>query len=623
MGPAETLDRDSLGLDRVRQGAEDEGNAKQLTNQGPLTITRQRRFATDLVTPQCYGGGAMLAVLRVRNLAIIDDLEVELGPGLNVVTGETGAGKSILVSALQLVLGARGRSEWVRTGASKAEVEALFLLGDDPIVRARLEAAELEAGNDELLIRRVVQPTGRTRAYINGRLATQGQLTTLAAGLADISSQHQHHSLVDPARHLEYLDAFARLEELRAEVAKAHSKLQHAERERQELLDALRDRSDREDLLRFQVREIREVEPVVGERAELEAERARLRHAEQLARAAGGAEEAIYAADGSVSEQLARVANELDHAASIDTSLTELAERVRSALSQLEDAANDLGRYARDVRVNPGRLAEVDDRLDQLTRLTAKYGGTIEAVLQHAEQAEGELERLEQHETHLAKADEECAKARADATKIAKKLSKKRHQAAKGLGQQISGELESLGMGGAQVIVELAKLEGDRGLEIEGARLSPTGIDRAEFLIAPNKGEVARPLGKVASGGELSRAMLAIKRVLAGLGPTGTYVFDEVDTGVGGAVAEVIGRKLADVAKHHQVICITHLAQIAVYGDAHYQVSKSVIDDRTQSEIARLSDDQRLEEIARMVGGVKITARTRAAAAELLEQARR
>ncbi len=562
----------------------------------------------------------MLALLRVRNLAIIDDLEVELGPGLNVVTGETGAGKSILVTALQLVLGARGRAEWVRTGAAKAEVEALFQLGDDPIVRARLEAAELEAG-DELLIRRVVQPTGRTRAYINGRLATQAQLTTLAVGLADISSQHQHHSLVDPARHLEYLDAFARLEELRADVARAHAKLQSARRERQELVDALRDRSDREDLLRFQVSEIRDTEPVAGEREKLEVERERLRHAEQLARAAGGAEEAIYAADGSVSEQLARIAHDLEHAATIDGSLTELAAQVRSALSQLEDAAGDLGRYARDVRVDPGRLAEVEDRIDTLNRLTSKYGGSIEAVLQHANDAEEELARLDQHESHLAAADEACDKARTAALKVAKKLSKKRHQAAKGLGENISKELESLGMGGARVIVELAKLEGDRGMDVDGARLSPTGIDRAEFLIAPNKGEAARPLGKVASGGELSRAMLAIKRVLAGLGPTGTYVFDEVDTGVGGAVAEVIGRKLADVAKHHQVICITHLAQIAVYGDAHFQVSKSVVDERTQSEIARLNDKQRLEEIARMVGGVKITARTRAAAAELLEQA--
>ena len=567
-------------------------------------------------------GAIMLALLRVRNLAIIDDLEVELGPGLNVVTGETGAGKSILVTALQLVLGARGRAEHVRTGASSAEVEALFQLGDDPLVRARLEAAELEAG-DELLIRRVVQPNGRTRAYINGRLATQSQLGTLAIGLADISSQHQHHSLVDPARHLEYLDAYARLDDLRGQVALAYAKLQHAERERQELLDAIRDRADREDLLRFQVREIRDTAPVAGERAELETERKRLRHAEQLARAAGGAEDAIYAADGSVSEQLARVANELDHAAEIDEALAELAERVRSALSQLEDAAGDLGRYARDVRVSPGRLAEVEDRLDRLNRLCSKFGGTIESVLEHVEAAEAELERLEQHESHLARADAACAKAREEATKIAKKLSTKRHAAAKGLGEKISAELESLGMGGARVIVEMAKIEGERGLEIEGARLSSTGIDRAEFLIAPNKGEVARPLGKVASGGELSRAMLAIKRVLAGLGPMGTYVFDEVDTGVGGAVAEVIGRKLADVAKHHQVLCITHLAQIAVYGDAHFQVTKSVVGERTQSEIARLSDGERLEEIARMVGGVKITARTRAAAAELLEQAQR
>ena len=271
--------------------------------------------------------------------------------------------------------------------------------------------------------------------------------------------------------------------------------------------------------------------------------------------------------------------------------------------------------------MSPQGLAEVAGRLHRLQHRERKYGGSPEAVLDHRVRAAEELEQLQRHEEFLQAAEETHQAALERATKLARQLRKKRTSAATKLGKAISGELHTLGMGGARVEVDLAPLDG-RGPEVDGARLSPTGIDRAEFLIAPNEGEKAQPLARIASGGELSRAMLAIKRVLAGLGPAGTYVFDEVDSGVGGAVAEVIGRKLKDVAAHHQVICITHLAQIAVFGAVHFQVRKQVDEGRTRSEIERLTTPQRLEEVARMVGGVKITKRTRAAAAEMLEQAR-
>lgn len=564
----------------------------------------------------------MLTCLRVSNLAIIDELEVELGPGLNVVTGETGAGKSILITALQLVMGGKSRPELVRTGADEAVIEALFELGADPELRARLEAAELAAG-DELVIRRVVQSEGRSRAYVNGRLATAAQLAVLAAGLTDISSQHQHHTLVDPKTHLDFLDAYARLLDQRATIARAHATLADAAAELEALQRRYRERADREDLLRFQVDEIDALGLRDGEDRELEEERERLRHAERLARAAGGAEEALYAQDDSLSEALGRIAQEVREAAEIDASLAPLADRIDEALAQIEDTAKELGRYAREVSLDPDRLGEVEDRLDRLHRLQRKYGGDVAAILEHRASAADELASLEQHEDRVAEAEAKQQAALAEATKVARELSQKRKAASRALGEKIGDELASLGMGGARVVVELAPLEAKGGLEVDGARLSATGIDRAEFLIAPNKGEPARPLAKVASGGELSRAMLAIKRTLAGLGAAGTYVFDEVDTGVGGAVAEVIGRKLADVAAHHQVICITHLAQIAVYGQTHFRVAKKVVGERTCSEIVKLDEAERLEEIARMVGGVKITARTRAAAAELLEQARR
>lgn len=565
----------------------------------------------------------MLTCLRIKNLAIIEELEVELGPGLNVVTGETGAGKSILVDALELVLGGKGKPELVRAGAKAAEVEALFVVKDDGPIKARLEEAgvELEEGG-ELLIRRTLPLAGRSRAYINGRMATSSELAALAEGLSDISSQHEHHSLANPATHLDYLDAFAKLDDTRAKVTAAYAKARSA----REALDALRtkvrDRGEREDLLRFQIKEIDALSPVPGETTSLASERERLRHAEKLALAAGNAEDALYAGDEALCTALGRIAHDVRHAADIDARLAPIAEQLEQALATLEDGAKDLGRYARGIEIDPARLAEVDDRLDAIKRLERKFGGSIEAVLARRVEAAAELETLEHHEERLASAEAELAARLAEARTLALALRAERTKASAKLGDAISKELASLGMGDARVEVAVAPLEG-RGdeLEVDGARLSPTGIDRAEFLIAPNRGEEARPLRKVASGGELSRAMLAIKRVLSGLGPASMYVFDEVDTGVGGAVAEVIGQKLLDVAKHHQVVCVTHLAQIAVYGDAHFHVRKRVVADRTRSEIHALGKEERLEEIARMLGGVNITAKTRAAAEDLLEQA--
>ncbi|MCA9529148.1 MAG: DNA repair protein RecN [Myxococcales bacterium] len=563
----------------------------------------------------------MLTCLRVSDFAIIDRLELELGEGLNVVTGETGAGKSILVSALQLVLGGKGGAEGVRTGADAAEVEALFAVDDDA-VRARLADAGLAAG-DELVIRRVVQASGRTRGYVNGRLATARQLATLAAGLADISSQHEHHTLIDPGTHLGFLDAFGHHDAAQAEVAQAYRAAREAAGRLAELEDAARDRADREDLLRYQVGEIDRIDPEPGEDERLGVERARLRHAHRLVSAAGGAEETLYAEDGAVCERLARVASEVRAAAELDPALAPVADQLETALAQLEDAAGELGRYARDLDVDPARLEVVEERLDALGRLERKYGGSIDAALAHRAQAADALDALDRHDDLVREAERARDEALRSAAEAALALRAKRHAAAKRLGAAIAAELRGLGMGEAEVQVALAPLEGKRSeLQVDGARLSESGIDRAEFLIAPNPGEKARPLRKVASGGELSRAMLAIKRVLAGLGPLGLYVFDEVDAGVGGAVAEVIGRKLREVSRHSQVLCITHLPQIAVYGDTHFRVAKQVAGGRTVSTVEALDPEERLEEVARMLGGVRITRRTRDAAAEMLTHAR-
>ncbi|NOY94057.1 MAG: DNA repair protein RecN [Deltaproteobacteria bacterium] len=564
----------------------------------------------------------MLTCLHVQNFAIIDELSVELGPGLNVFSGETGAGKSILVRALSLILGDTASGDLVRRGAEQAEVEALFELGADPELRLALEEAGLPA-QDELVIRRVVKATGRSRAYLDGKLASRPQLAALSARLVDISSQHAHFGLTDARTHLGYLDAFGKHGAKLAKLAEDFDALKRATAVLHARLEASSKRAEREDLLRFQLAEVDELAPEAGEDERLAAERERLRHAERLLSSTSEAEATLYADDGALTERLARVAQELEDTAKLDPSLAPLVEQLRGAATQLEDAARELGAYARGVSLDPVRLAEVDERVEGLKRLGRKHGGSLEAALAFAERARAELASLGDLEEKIARAERDRDLAREKARMSALGLRDARKKTAMRMGRLIGKELGSLGMGDARVVVALAPLERDGGeLEVEGARLTRKGIDRCELLIAPNVGEEARPLSKVASGGELSRAMLAIKRVLADLGPAGLYVFDEVDSGVGGAVAEVLGRKLADVASHRQVLCITHLPQIAVYADAHFRVDKRAEDGRTTSRIERIDDEARLDEVARMLGGLRITKKTRAAAQELLDGAR-
>jgi DNA repair protein RecN (Recombination protein N) len=565
----------------------------------------------------------MLLCLRVKNLAIIDALEVEFGAGMNVVTGETGAGKSILVTALSLVLGARALPQVVRTGATEAEVEALFDVSDHPRVREQASEMGLDA-EDEIVLRRVVQATGRSRAYVNGRLASAAQLAELAKGLCDISSQHEHHTLVDAGSHVHFLDAFAELNPLRARMVEAFRLLTEAHNALHAQQDDAGKRGERADLLRYQIREIEELNPRPQEQRELLEERDRLRHAERLAAVTGTAEDALYARDEAICGELARILRGIEEAVALDPQLKPIATQLASAHRELEDASRELGAYARGIVHDEARLTEVDERLDALSRVSRKYGGSIESALAHKERAKKELDAIDHGAEHKEALEKQRAAAEAQAREVAEQLSAARRQAASKLGRAVSSELASLAMGDATITVEVEPSKNREGeLSVNGARLSTTGIDRVEFLIATNAGEAPRPLSKIASGGELSRAMLALKRVLAGVGPGGLYVFDEVDSGVGGAVAEVIGRKIRDVSGHHQVICITHLAPIAVYADTHFRVQKSVVSGRTRSLIVPLSADEAREEIARMLGGIEITKETRAAAREMIRTARR
>jgi DNA repair protein RecN (Recombination protein N) len=564
----------------------------------------------------------MLLSLTIDNVVLIEHQVLELSPGFNVLTGETGAGKSMVVDALALVLGGRARPELVRTGSKEAEVAALFEIPEGSRIRERLEAFGIPC-DGELVVRRVVQAEGRSRAYLNGKLSTAAQLSELGPDLCDIASQHESVSLTDPATHLDYLDAYGHLESARSSLAEKVAELAVVVREIERVRVAERDRAEREDFLAFQWRELEELDPSAGEETELENERARLRHAEKLQTATDSAADRLYEGEDAVCDQLARVSTELDGAAAVDPSLAPLARAVEGARSELADVARALSRYASSIEGNPQRLVEVEERWFRLQKLLRKHGPTTTELLAYRDDLKQQLAELEGSDKLLGELEDRREACLAAVSAEARALSKLRRDAATKLADAIGRELAGLGMGRARVVVDVSPVPVQQAGDlppVDGARLTTSGIDRVEFLIAPNKGEDPRPLRRIASGGELSRALLALKRVLAEKGPAGLYVFDEVDAGVSGAIAEVIGRAIADVARHRQVMCITHLPQIAALADAHYVVDKTESKGRTSSRVRKLSEAERIEEVARMLGGVRVGDAARRAAAELLGQ---
>jgi DNA repair protein RecN (Recombination protein N) len=575
----------------------------------------------------------VLLEITVQNLVLLEKLTLEPGPGFNVLTGETGAGKSMLVDALSLVLGGRARPDMVRRGAREAEVEARFEVEPGSRVAAKLEAAGIPCDDGtsaasprrgpqlvELVVRRVVQSEGRSRAFANGRMCTAAQLLELAPDLCDIASQHESVSLTDPATHLEYLDAFGRLEGPRDSLGADVDALALLVKELDAVRAAERGRAEREDFLAFQLREIDELDPREGEDTELEQERARLRHAEKLGEVTRRASDRLYEGESAICDELARLASDLDGAAELDGSLATLARSVHSARAELADSARALERYAEGVESNPARLAEVEERLFRLQKLLRKHGPTTGELLAHRAELATEREALARGSDRITELETAQNAKLHEVSALARALSNKRREAAEKLADAIGRELGRLAMGRAKVVVDVAPTaSGEAPLAVDGARLTRSGIDRVEFLIAPNRGEEPRPLRKIASGGELSRALLALKRVLAEKGPAGLYVFDEVDAGVGGGVAEVIGHAIADVARHRQVLCITHLAQIAALADTHFVVDKTEARGRTTVSVRRLGDeDEKVDELARMIGGLKVGEAARRAAVELL-----
>lgn len=547
---------------------------------------------------------------------LIESLDLELHHGFNVLTGETGTGKSILVEAIGLALGSRGKANLVRAGAKAAEVEALFDITDDDDVKRRLSDAGWEIG-DELLVRRYLPADGRSRSYLNGHPVPLTMLSSIARGLAELSSQHEHHTLADPTTHLFALDAFASLVARRYKVAAAFEEVMDATRELKRLQAREAERAQRVELLRYQLGHLKKLEPAAGEEEDLQREREVLHSAHKLLEAARAGEGALYSGEGAVCEVMSMVGERLREAAVIDASLSSVSDQVLEASAVVEDAADQLRRYADKFDADPERLELIDDRLALYSKLHRMLEPLEVDLSQRLQEIEGELDELDSHDELVSQAKTGLDAAIDRAGELARALSSKRKAAARKLARAFGSELSDLGMGKAKVEVRVEPAQGGEP-SINGARLTETGVDRVEFLIAPNPGEPAAPLRSIASGGELSRAALALKRALAGVGPVGTYVFDEADAGISGAVADMVGRKIREVSGHHQVLCVTHLPQVAALADAHYCVSKRQRAKRTVTEIERLDSDGRVEEVAGMISGSRVTARARAAAAELI-----
>ncbi len=549
----------------------------------------------------------MLRFLRIAQLAVIDAVDVEFEAGLNVLTGETGAGKSILVEAVGLLLGGRASGDLVRTGEETATVEAIF-----------------ESGGEELVVRREITAQGRSRALVDGALATAGALKELSSRLIELHGQHEHHTLLDPATHLGVLDAYGALAPIASRTSAAFEALQTARAELARLRTAARDRGDRLDLIRFQLGELDRAALRPGEDEELSAQRQVLANAERLGRLCTESYASLYESDDAILATLGHVWRRVGELATVDPQFQPYLDVREDIKSQLEDLALFLRRYADGIDASPARLQEVEERLALVERLKRKHGPALADVIDKRDALRRELADLESGDDRMAELEREHAVARRAYLDVANELSRARQRIAPVFGSELEAVLAELAMAGTRIEVRFAD-------QLPESAWGAHGIDAAELFVSPNPGEDLRPLARIVSGGELSRIMLAIKTLTAttrhGFSdahdrpPSGSapgLIFDEVDAGIGGRAADAVGRRLRGLGSAFQVLCITHLPQIAAYADAHFQICKRVDSGRTRTSVRRLDDAGRVEELSRMLGGRAITDALRNSAREML-----
>ncbi len=565
----------------------------------------------------------MLQELSIKNFAIIDDLHIRFSEGLTILTGETGAGKSIIINAVNLLLGSRANSGFIRTGADAAELEALFEIMPGSRVAQIMEEQGYNR-SEGLLIRRIVARNEKHRIYINGSMASMKTLNLLTENLASISGQHAHQGLLNEDQHLLILDQFGGLMLIRENVKAAHQEILPLLQRLDELNESKQRQIERMEILLYQKQEIEDAQIRVGEDTEIERELLLLKNSETLYQAVYSGIEELYSAQNAIVERLVEVKKRLEKACQIDPELCSKAESIADTKFQIEDIVDGLRTYLDNIRIDAKRLEHIDDRLDLLKKLRRKYGGSLESVLAHLESVNKDLSGIENLSDAIAETENTLKQKHTELLKSALDLSEKRKKTAEILGHKVETELESLRMGKASFRILLDKTPVREGsspyLSFKGVSINDTGIDRATFLISTNVGEEVKPLANIASGGELSRVVLALRAILVKTESVETVVFDEVDSGIGGSVAEVVGQKLLGLSKYHQVICITHLAQIAKFGDHHYRISKNVCDGRTRTNIEPLNQTERVNEIARMLGGITMTQTTLDHALEMLKR---
>jgi DNA repair protein RecN (Recombination protein N) len=557
----------------------------------------------------------MLRELHISNLAVITDARIELAAGLNCFTGATGAGKSLIIGALEVLLGLRSPAEMLRTGADEGRVSGLFEIKGKDTLRAIEQLSDVGtiADGGEILLTRKLYSSGRSSVSLNGQPITLAMLKQVSEHLVDVHGQHDHQYLLKPGNQLDVIDQYGDLWDLRGKFRDAWFRLQAARQHLIELTTNSALRQQQLELYRFQANEFDAAELDPAEYAELQSRAAMLTNLEKLKKDAGAVQTALYEADGSVLERLKMMSAVLAELSGLDSQLQAVATAVRESTINLEESAFDLSRYLDKLDLDPAELAEVNDRLNTIQRVLNKYGDPIEAALEHRKEIQRNLDLLEKSSVDSSELKKQLEPLTKEVRQLGEELSTRRKAVAKKLAPMIENSLAELGMEKAKFEVTITA--------VEQSAATPSGFDQVEFVAQTNPGQAAQPLRRIASGGELSRIMLALKGILAQSDRVSVLVFDEIDANVGGRLGSIIGNKLRSLAAHHQVLCITHLPQIASYADRHFTVRKEVAAGQTESKVRTMQGAERLEELAEMIGGKHITDTTRAQAKELLQSA--
>ncbi|NIQ39210.1 MAG: DNA repair protein RecN [Proteobacteria bacterium] len=567
----------------------------------------------------------MLLELRIKDLAIIDEVDIPFSRGLNVLTGETGAGKSIIINAVNMLLGDRSSDGLLRTGSEEGTVEAIFDTSEQPQVEEKLRSMGI-TDTKEILIKRTVSRSGRSRIFVNGDLSTLSAISRIGETLFSVYGQHEHQSLQKAEKHIDILDEFGGLKVARSRYEGVFREMEGMRRELVALKQADEQYKKDLELMKFQSQEIASAHLRDGEEEELREQKRILANAEKLFEWTDMAENLLYSGDSSICEKLNATLQRIAEIMKIDPSVEHLAKIIETSVYQLEEVAYSLRDYRGKVDCDPESLESAERRLDEIRQLKQKYGPTIQEIFQFKERIDRQLASLNSNRERIEQLEKKLAEAEQKSIELASTLSKERKKVAGEFRKATEKELSLLGMGNTVFEIRFgANKVGskERWVTVDGTYLGPKGMDSLEFYISPNVGEEPRLLSQIASGGELSRIMLAIKRIIASAEPGQTLIFDEVDAGIGGAVAEVVGKSLKNLSLYHQILCVTHLPQIACFADVHHSVTKAARKNRTMTQVRALNPTERIDEVARMLGGVKITEKTRAHAVEMIENAKK